>query len=47
MREEEVDAPGVQQLHKGPRRKTAPTSEGGDIQQGDQEEPTQGDRMVG
>jgi hypothetical protein len=47
MQEEEADAPGVQQWHKGPRRKTAPTSEKGeDTQRGHQAEPKTGDNEI-
>jgi hypothetical protein len=45
-REETTDAPGMQQVNKGPRRKTTATSEeGGDIRQDHQEDRTAGDQM--
>jgi hypothetical protein len=47
MREEETDAPGTQQRHKTPRRRTAPTSrKGEDAPQSQQVELRYGDREV-
>jgi hypothetical protein len=47
MRDEETDTPGMQQRHKGPRRKTAPTSgKGEDAPLGHQAQPASGDRKI-